>query len=146
VVNRRALLGAGAAGAGALLAGCGPPNEPAARRADVLGEQLRLTRLVVAAYAGQPALRSRAQERVKRLEAAGAKSGTPASGPSGPQAAYDAERRALAAHVAAIGSLRDRASRELLGSLVADAAAGEATLARMLDLDPLATAFPGQPA
>jgi hypothetical protein len=146
VVTRRALLGAGAAGAGALLAGCGPPDEPAAARGDVLGEQLRLTRLVVAAYAGRPDLRSRAQERVKRLEAAGAKSPAPATGPSGTQAAYDAERRALAAHVAAIGMLRDPASRELLGALVASAAAAEARLARMLELDPLATAFPGQAA
>jgi hypothetical protein len=138
MVTRRALLGAGAAGAGALLAGCGPPVEATAGRQDVLNEQLRLTRLSIAAGA------SRARARAKKLEQAGAVA-APAQGPSGARAAYDAERRALAGHVAAVGRLRDAASRALLGELVADAAESEASLARELTLDALASAFPGQP-
>jgi hypothetical protein len=137
VVTRRALLGAGAAGAGALLAGCGPPDTKAVSRQDVLDEQLRLTRLSVAA--GAP----RAHARAKKLEAAGAVA-KPAGAPSGN--AYEAERRALAGYVAAIGKLRDPASRTLLGELVADAAESEAEPARELKLDPLRTAFPGLPA
>ena len=136
MVSRRALLGAGA---GALLAGCGPPDAPAESRADVLSEQLRLT--LLAAAAGAP----RARARADKLEQAGGAS-KPVTGPSGARAAYDAERRALAGYVAAIGRLRDPGSRALLAELVADAAQGEAELARALKLDPLPTAFPGQPA
>jgi hypothetical protein len=136
VVTRRALLGAGAAGAGALLAGCGPPDTKAISRQDVLDEQLRLTQQSVAAGA------SRARARARKLEAAGAVA-KPAGAPSG--TAYEAEQRALAGYVAAIGKLRDPASRTLLGELVADAAESEAELARELKLDPLPTAFPGQP-
>jgi hypothetical protein len=138
VSTRRALLGAGAAGAGALLAGCGPPDTKAISRQDVLDEQLGLTQQSVAAGA------SRARARARKLEAAGAVAKQPAGAPSGN--AYEAEQRALAGYVAAIGKLRDPASRTLLGELVADAAESEAELARELKLDPLPTAFPGQPA
>lgn len=137
-VSRRALLAAGAAGAGAL-AGCGPPAPKVADRKAVLDEQLRLT--LLAAVAGA----ANARERARTLRAAGATAATPA-GPKGPQAAYDAERRALAGYVAAIGELGDRGSRDLLGGLVVDAAQSEAELARRLKRDPLPTAFPGQPA
>ncbi|WP_028059293.1 hypothetical protein [Candidatus Solirubrobacter pratensis] len=135
VGTRRALLGAGA---GALLAGCGPSEAPAVSRQDVLDEQLRLTRLSVAAGV------TRARARARKLEQAGAVAKA-ASGPSGTRAAYDAEGRALAGYVAAVGRLRDPASRALLAGLIADAAESHASLARRLDRDPLASAFPGQP-
>jgi hypothetical protein len=132
VVSRRALLGAGAL----LLAGCGPPDEPAASRQDVLDEQLKVTNESVAAGAAGP------RGRPTKLEAAGAKA--PAgSGPSGLRNAYDAEGRALASYVQAIGA--SRGDRDLYGELVADAAASHAELARELQLDPLPTAFPGEP-
>jgi hypothetical protein len=142
IVTRRALLGAGAA---ALAAGCGKPDEPAIRPDDVLREQLRLTQLAVAAYAGvdAPGLAAGARARARRLQAL--VGDVPAAeGPSGVTAAYEAERRALAGYVAAIGLLRRQ--RGLLGELVVDAARNEAALARMLGRDPLASAFPGQPA
>jgi hypothetical protein len=132
VVTRRALLGAGAL----LVAGCGPPDEPATTRQDVLDEQLKVTNDAVAA--GAP----RARARAKKLEAAGAKA-PPGSGPAGLQNAYQAEGRALASYVMAIGD--SRPDRGLLGELVADAAAGHSELARELKRDPLPTAFPGQP-
>ena len=103
----------------------------------MLDEQLRVTNASVAAGA------SRARARAKKLEAAGAVAG-PGSGPSGPKPAYEAETRALASYVAAVGELRSE--RGLLGDLVADAAASQAQLARALELDPLPTAFPGEPA
>jgi len=132
ISTRRALLGAGAL----LLAGCGPPDEPAASRQDVLDEQLRVTNESVAAGA------TRARARARKLEAAGAKA-PPGSGPSGPQQAYDAEGRALASYVRAVGD--SRPDRGLYGELVADAAASHSELARELKLDPLPTAFPGEP-
>jgi hypothetical protein len=124
-------------GAGAVfVAGCGPPDEPAASRQDVLDEQLKVTNAAVAA--GAP----RAPARAAKLEAAGAKA--PAgSGPSGLEHAYDAEGRALASYVQAIGA--SRPDRNLYGELVADAAAGQSELARELKIDPLPTAFPGEP-
>jgi hypothetical protein len=132
VVTRRALLGAGAL----LVAGCGPPDEPATSRQDVLDEQLKVTNESVAAGA------TRARARARKLQAAGAKA--PAgTGPSGPKYAYDAEGRALASYVQAVGA--SRADRDLLGELVADAAASQSELARELKLDPLPTAFPGEP-
>jgi hypothetical protein len=132
VTTRRALLGAGAL----LVAGCGPPDERVASRREVLDEQLRVTNLSVAA--GAP----RARARARKLQAAGAQA--PAgSGPSGLQHAYDAETVALASYVQAVGA--SRADRGLLGELVADAAASQSELASELKLDPLPTAFPGEP-
>ncbi len=134
MVTRRALLGAGA---GALLvAGCGPPDEPAVSSQDVLNEQLKVTNASVAAGA------TRARARAKKLEAAGA-TAPPGTGPSGLKNAYEAEGRALASYVQAVGA--SRADRGLLGELVADAAASQSELARRLELDPLPTAFPGEP-
>jgi hypothetical protein len=132
VVTRRALLGAGAL----LVAGCGPPDEPVASSQDVLNEQLKVTNQSVAAGA------TRARARAKKLEAAGA-TAPPGTGPSGLENAYEAEGRALASYVQAIGA--SRPDRDLLGELVADAAASQSELARRLDLDPLPTAFPGEP-
>jgi hypothetical protein len=146
-LTRRALLGAGGA---ALLAGCGPSAAPAARPADVLGEQLRLIQLAVAAYAGvdapglAAAARARESELAAALRAAGGKPGVAPSGPTGALAAYEAEGRALTAHVAAVGELHDRASRSLLGDLVAGAARAQAALAPLVHRDPLPSAFPGQ--
>jgi len=133
VTTRRALL---AAGAGTLIAGCGPPDEHVASRQDVLDEQLRVTNESVAA--GAP----RARARARKLQAAGAKA-PPGTGPSGLEHAYDAEAAALASYVQAVGA--SRPDRGLLGELVADAAASQAELARRLELDPLPTAFPGEP-
>jgi hypothetical protein len=132
ISTRRALLGAGAL----LVAGCGPPDEPATSRQDVLDEQLKVTNAAVAA--GAP----RARARARKLEEAGAKA-PPGTGPFGLQQAYDAEQRALASYVKAIGD--SRPDRGLLGELVADAAAGQSELARELKRDPLPTAFPGEP-
>jgi hypothetical protein len=133
VVTRRALLGAGAL----LVAGCGPPDEPVTSRQDVLDEQLKVTNEAVAAGA------TRARARAKKLEDAGAKA-PPGTGPSGLQNAFDAEGRALASYVQAIGA--SRPDRDLYGELVADAAASRSELARELKIDPLPTAFPGAPA
>jgi hypothetical protein len=150
VGNRRALL-LGAGGA-ALLAACGPPDQPAAKPADVLGEQLRLTQLAVAAYAGaraplaEASARARAAKLTAAVRAAGGKPGPAPSGPAGAQAAYDAESRALAGYVAAIGELGDRASRTLLAGLVPMAAQAQALLAPRVHRDPLAAPFPGEPA
>ena len=119
------------------MAGCGPPDEHAASRQDVLDEQLKVTNEAVAA--GAP----RARARARRLEAAGAKAPPLGNGPSGPQLAYEAEGRALASYVQAVGA--SRPDRDLYGELVADAAAGQSELARRLELDPLPTAFPGEP-
>ena len=131
-MTRRALLGAGAL----LVAGCGPPDEPVASSQDVLNEQLKVTNQSVAAGA------ARARARAKKLEAAGA-TAPPGTGPSGLENAYEAEGRALASYVQAIGA--SRPDRDLLGELVADAAASQSELARRLELDPLPTAFPGEP-
>lgn len=133
MVTRRALL---AAGAGTLIAACGPPDEPVASRQEVLDEQLKVTNQSVAAGA------TRARARAKKLEDAGAKA-PPGSGPSGLQHAYDAEEVALASYVQAIGA--SRPDRDLYGELVADAAASRSELARKLEIDPLPTAFPGEP-
>jgi hypothetical protein len=134
VVTRRALLGAGA---GALLAGCGPPKATATSRREVLDEQLRLTQVAVAAGS------TRAPARAKKLEAAGATASAPAATSL---TAYEAERDALAGYVKAIGRLRDADSRTLLGELVVDAAESEAQLAHDAGQDPLTSAFPGQAA
>jgi hypothetical protein len=148
MVTRRRLLAAGLSGGAALLTGCGADEVAGPRPADVLTEQLRVTQLVVAAYAGVDAPRAaaRARARVRKIEAALGASPPAPAGPSGPAAAYAAERTALAAHVAAVGQLGDPDLRALLSELVAGAAQGEAALAGLLKRDPLPTAFPGQPA
>jgi hypothetical protein len=144
MLTRRALLGAGAV-AGLGLAGCGPPDQPTVDSQQVLDEQLLASQRALAAYESGP-MRERAAARVKRLEAAGATRGSVPSGPTGPEAALAAERAALQAHVAAVGLLSDRASRELFAGLIAGTAQAESELLSRLDQRPLQTAFPGQPA
>jgi len=146
VSTRRALLGAGAASL--LVAGCGPPDEPEVNAAEVWNEQLRASQAALAAYEGvedAARLRPRAASRVDRLEAlAGAAGATPAVTP-GLEAALEAERAALRTHVAGVGLLEDRPSRELLAGLIAETAQAESELLVLLDRRPIETAFPGQP-
>jgi hypothetical protein len=148
MTTRRGLLGAGAL---ALLAGCGPPDEPKVDAAAVLGEQLRVTQSVVGAYGGVGGGgRKNAQARVAGVEAAlrdagGSPGAAPTAGVTGVAAALAAESAALRAHVAAVGQLGQREYRELLSGLIVDAAANQSHLLAELDRPPLPTAFPGQP-
>ncbi|MDA0165477.1 hypothetical protein OM076_34730 [Solirubrobacter ginsenosidimutans] len=146
MVTRRALLGAGAL---ALLAGCGPPEEAKVDPAAVLDEQLRVTQAVASAYAGG-AERRNAEARVKLVEdalrdAGGTPGAAPAAGATGATAALAAESAALRAHVAAVGELGGDDHRELLSGLIVEAAAAESRLLAELGRPPLPTAFPGQP-
>jgi hypothetical protein len=151
VVTRRALLGAGAV---ALLAGCGPPEQEEVVPADVLRKQLEATQKVIIAYKGDPRLASllrNAEARERRISAALERSRTgpvdaelTETGTQRLEAALAAESAALREHVAAVGLLSDREARELLGGLVADSATNEAALLELLDR-PLPTAFPGEP-
>jgi hypothetical protein len=157
VGTRRALLGAGLAGGGALLTGCGDEAQPPVRESDVLARQLTATQAVVAAYGeltNPPelhALASRARAREQRLQvalrAAGGKPAAAAPAPAEPSvdAALAAQRRALAAHVAAVGELHGAAPLALLTGLVTGAAEDEAVLAGLLGRNPLANPFPGEP-
>jgi hypothetical protein len=150
VVTRRALFGAGAV---ALLAGCGPEDEPKIDAGAVLSEQQRLTERAVGSYEGVPlagALKANAESRVRRLNAVlerfPSKSAEFEKEPeTGLVAALAAESAALRAHVAAVGQLQAREYRELLAGLVTDAAANQAALLLRLDRPPAATAFPGEP-
>jgi hypothetical protein len=148
IVTRRALFGAGAL---ALLAGCGPQEEPEVDAGKVLGEQLRLTQAVVDAYSGVTGEgRANAQRRVGRIKAALAGMHvqpryTITDGTGSLQEALAAEQEALRGHVAAVGELKAAPYRELLAGLIADAAAGEAALLATLDQPPVPSAFPGQP-
>jgi hypothetical protein len=143
VVTRRALLAAGL-----VVAGCGPPEEPKIVPSEVWSEQLRAAQDVVAAYEGVRGvgdLRARARARVRRLQPlAAASSAQPAA--SGLEAALAAERAELRAHVAAVGLLEDRPSRELLADLIADGAQSETALLMLLHRRPVAADFVGQPA
>jgi hypothetical protein len=146
VVTRRALLGAGAV---ALLAGCGPPEEVKVDPAAVLSENLRATQAVVAAYGSDDGA-ANAEKRVGRIEAvmrdAGATPGAaPTAGATGADAALAAETAALRTHVAAIGDLQGDVYRELFSGLIVDAAANQSRLLAQLDRPTLATAFPGEP-
>jgi hypothetical protein len=148
VVTRRALFGAGAL---ALLAGCGPEEEPEVDAGAVLSEQQRLTQRVVDSYADVPlagALKANAEARLRRLDAVLDKQPGDTfekEADTGLEAALAAESEALRAHVAAVGQLQARESRELLAGLVTDAAANQAALLLRLDRPPAPTAFPGEP-
>jgi hypothetical protein len=148
VVTRRALFGAGAL---ALLAGCGPEEEPEVDVGAVLSEQQRLTERAIGSYEGVPltgALKANAEARLRRLDAVlGHRPGDTSEkeAATGLEAALAAESEALRAHVAAVGQLEAREYRELLAGLVADAAANQSALLLRLDRPPLPTAFPGQP-
>jgi hypothetical protein len=147
VVTRRALLGAGAL---ALLSGCGPPEEAEVVPSQVLSEQLRAERRVLAAYDALPdapaALRSAANARVDRLVAAGAEA-RQAEPPASPglEAVLAAEQEALRTHVRALGELRDPKWTDLLTGLIAGSAAHESALLKLLERPALPSAFPGQP-
>jgi hypothetical protein len=149
-VSRRALLGAGAL----LVAGCGAPDAPPVNAREVWGEQYRASLDASRAYrgvAGAGDLAERARRRADRAGAAYARAGgaverggsVPAA--SSLQAVLAAERRALRAHVAAVGVLADRESRELLANLISESAAAESALLERLHEAPAAAAFPGQP-
>jgi hypothetical protein len=150
MTTRRALFGAGAV---ALLAGCGPEEEPTVDAEAVLAEQQRLTERVVDSYEGVPlagALKANAEARVRRLntvlERSPGKSAEVEKEPeTGLEAALAAESEALRAHVAAVGQLQAGEYRELLAGLVTDAAANQSALLLRLDRPPAPTAFPGQP-
>jgi hypothetical protein len=152
VVTRRALLGAGASAL--VIAGCGPPEESEVDVGSVLSEQLRVSLAAAEAYDGLPeagSLRANAEARARRVsDALDRLGGKPsrslqfASG-TGLEAALAAESAALRAHVAAVGQLQDRESRELLAGLITDAAQAESALLARLGRPPSPTAFPGQP-
>ena len=131
-------------GAGALLlVGCGPPDEPEVDAANVWGEQLRVSQAALAAYPSI-ALRSAAAKRVRQLESQAGATGTAPTATRSLQTALEAERVALQAHVAAVGELEDRASRELLATLIAGTAEAVSALRAEMDEPPIVDAFPGQ--
>jgi hypothetical protein len=140
VVTRRALLGAGAL----LVAGCGPPDEPEVDPTDVWGEQLRASQRALAAYPASIAPRAKAAARVRRLEALASAGGATPTSERSLEAALEAERVALQTHVAAVGRLGDRESREILGELIAGTAEAVAQLRDLMDEPPIVDAFPGQ--
>jgi hypothetical protein len=149
VITRRALV---AAGAGALLAGCGRA-EPPPREADVLNGVLAVELALVDAYArvpGRLGAEHGAQERehVARLErairaAGGARRPEPAAQPGGAplEAALELERRAMAAYVDAVGRVPDAGRRATLAELLTSDAAHAAVLLGRLGRDALASAF-----
>jgi hypothetical protein len=142
MVTRRALLGAGVDA----LAGCGPPEEPAVVPSEVWGEQLRAAQTTYSAYAsvrGVNDLRARARARVRRLQPL-APAQPAIARAAGLDAALEAERAELRAHVAAVGLLTDRPSRELLADLIADGAQSETALLMKLGRQPVAVDFVGQ--
>jgi hypothetical protein len=127
-----------------LLAVCGPPDEPEVQATAVWTDQLRASRRALAAYPASVPERGAASRRVRRLEAlAGTVGDTPSAAPS-LEAALAAEREALQTHVAAVGLLVDRASREILADLVAGTAEAVAALRARMDEPPVVDAFPGQ--
>jgi hypothetical protein len=139
------LLGAGAL---SLLAGCGPPEEAEVDPTVVLREQLRVTEKVAAAYAHGDS-RTNAENRFERIQAAlGTGGRTLQVAPPGATdvpAALEAEQAALRSYVAAVGELKDPKYRELLASLIADAAAAESALLTTLKRPAAPSAFPGEP-
>ena len=142
MVTRRALV---AAGALAVLAGCGKEDEePAATPADALLPSLAAER----AFGASVTLRriaARSRERAEQIAAAiSAAGGRPhdAPAPAGDGDAVELGRAALVAHVAVLPALEGRELRGLGAELVAGAAADVAVLGDELGeqaVDP----FPG---
>jgi len=151
-MTRRALV---AAGAGALLAGCGREEPAAEREADVLSRVLAIELALVEAHSaldGGEATEHRdhvtALERAIR-EAGGARAPRPAAVPSGDptEAALELERRAMAACVDAFGRVSRGPRRATLAELLSADAAHAALLLDALGRDPLERAFAdGRPA
>jgi hypothetical protein len=144
VVSRRALLGS--AGGALLLAGCGPPEERKVDARKVWEEQLRASQEALMAYPDGDALRKDAGQRTlligAALERAGGVFHDATQRTAGSPLA--AEQAALRAHVAAVGLLEDRRSREVLVEVIAGSAAAQsALLARQDKL--ISASFPGHP-
>jgi hypothetical protein len=141
VVTRRGLLGAGGA---LLVAGCGPPDEVEVVPREVWAEQLRASQAALVAYPDGDELRKAAAARTLLIGAALEKAGGTAdddlTGGRRAASALAGEQAALRAHVAAVGVLEDRASRELLAELISQVAVALAAL------DGPTVSFPGQPA
>jgi hypothetical protein len=155
VTSRRSLL---AAGALAVLAGCGEDDEAAtsARVVDALLRQLAAERALAAATAeGRPLVErvsARARERARVLASAVAAEGgrphdapQPQAAPAGAEEILARGRAALAAHVAALPSLDGRELRRMAADLVAGAAADLAVLGDQLGR-PVSDPFPGSSA
>jgi hypothetical protein len=151
VITRRALV---AAGAGALLAGCGRSEPEPEAEADALRRVLAIELALVEAYArvpGRIGSEHGAQERVHvarlrreiRAAGGGAAEHAPAALPDGPplEAALTLERRALAAYVDAIGYVPDAGRRAAIAELLTGDAEHAAVLLERLGRDPLARAF-----
>jgi hypothetical protein len=146
VVTRRGLFAAG--GAGILIAGCGADAEPPPSDAALLGGILVFERALVRAYARVPArlgreLGTRAAGLESRLRAAGASSREDLPADGNPlEAALALERRCMGATLAAIGSAREPAHRDLAAEVMTAAAQHAAILLDRLGRDPLETPFP----
>ena len=159
-MTRRALL---AAGAMALLAGCGEEEEVVTAPADALLRQLAAERALVAATARPPRgvsglaadtvreVSTRARDRAARLAAAvSTEGGRPHDAPQppaervAPDEAVARAQAAIVAHVTALPSLAGRDLRRLGAEVVTGAAADTALLSDALGIlieDP----FPGTP-
>ncbi len=146
-LTRRGLLAAGGA---AVLAGCGPPDKRVHSSAEVLESQRRAAQELTAAFAGLPdADRARVAKLAARAAARAARLGAERPAAPAPTTLDDvlkAEQAALRAHVAGVGQTTDVSLRTLLAGLVADGAQDLSSLLGKLGRDPLATAFPGEPA
>jgi hypothetical protein len=147
-VTRRTLL---AAGAVAVLAGCGEEEQPAPA-SEALLRSLAAERALAATSSGPELVRrvaARARERADLLAAAVSAEGgrphdapAPAAGEAAPEEIVARGRAALDAHVAALPSLEGAELRGLGADLVSGAAADVAVLGDALDV-PVAGAFPG---
>jgi hypothetical protein len=140
VVSRRTVL---AAGALAVLAGCGEDDEGAAARpADALLPSLAAERALAAAAGGFPRIAARSRDRARRLAAAvSAAGGRPHDAPAPAGGAGDPVElghAALAAHIDALPSLGGRELRRLGADLVTGVAADIAVLGEQA-----VEAFPG---
>jgi hypothetical protein len=154
VSTRRGLLAGGIAGGGALLAGCGTEAAPSPRDADLLARPLSAERSLIAAYeaiGGRLARRIAVQERAHagRLERAIRAAGGPRGGArtrepglvEGLDGALELERRAIAAYLDVLPSLRDPALRGLVAGLLTSDAQHVAVVLAALGRDPLPDAF-----